>query len=128
MPDQTLRGFPRLHVNNLTGELVLPDRRHVAVSLQDISPDGVEIHCHPHTARTLQSNSATETSQKAQVYLRFGVPLARGITDLLTRCRISSLATRADGTVEAELAFLCFGGSGRTDLNRLFEEALEPAF
>ncbi len=127
MQAQTHRSYPRMHLRNVTGELVLADRRRLSVAVQGISPDGVEIRCGADTVGDLQSKAATDTGAKDQVFLRFNLPHVADTSDLLTGCRISSFASNPDGSADVELEFLYFGGAGQDNLDGFFQVVLEPA-
>ena len=116
------RSFPRIHLSSVPAELVLADRKRLSVAVNDVSPDGVQIQCDDDTGNQINS---TGKDDEHTVFLRFAIPIRNGVTDLLTKCRVSSFSSRPDNGATLSLSFLNFVGTGECDLGRFFVQEME---
>ena len=125
--DDDPRAYPRINVRGVTAELVLADSKRLTVDVDDISPDGIQIRCDVNAAKQLHPSDKTSPEDVPPLFVKIGLPLPGGVSDLLTESRIIHFAIMSGGDdVAFGLKFLKFVGTGKQDLDRFIAQALEP--
>ena len=125
--DDDPRAYPRIKVRDATAELVLADSKRLTVGVHDISPDGIQIRCDVNAAKQLHPSDKTSPEDVPPLFVKIGLPLPGGVSDLLTESRIIHFAIMSGGDdVAFGLKFLKFVGTGKQDLDRFIAQELEP--